>query len=73
MAERVCVLPDYSGYAYNLGIGMTAGLAAEEAGGDAGEFLLRLYRYGKICGLDLTNVMWKWAAMVFTARGVFRI
>ena len=59
-ARRVCVLPDFCGYTYYAGIGMTKEL--KDYDGDPGIIFLRLYRYGKACGLDLSNVLWFWMA-----------
>ena len=70
-AEKVLVLPYLCGYRYYAGIGMmdrlfnhvkkearSEGVASRE-GQNVGVFLSRLFRYGKLCGLDLTNSMWK--------------
>lgn len=74
-AERVCVLPDFCGYIYYAGLGMTndmletfrsrcpRGDLREADGNHPGIFLQRLYRYGKTRGLDLTGFIWKQMAV----------
>ena len=70
-AQKVLVLPYLLGYRYYAGIGMMDRFfnqvmkearvqgADSREGQEAGEFLARLFRYGKQCGLDLTNSLWK--------------
>lgn len=64
-ARRVCVLPDFCGYAHYPGIGMTKGI--KDYDGDPGLFASRLYRYGRACGLELANAIWYWASLVVSA------
>ncbi|MGX8686181.1 MAG: glycosyltransferase family 2 protein [bacterium] len=69
-AKRVLVLPSICGYRYYVGMGMMERILHEStktlsndfsgnSGEKAGVFYTRLFRYGRICGLDLTNLIWK--------------
>lgn len=42
-ADKICILPEFCGYVYNIGIGMTTEMLAKNDIGDVEVFLMRLY------------------------------